>query len=141
MADRSSHTFALHLQEATRYERIEGVSAFVGEDASGGFGIRAGHERLMTTLVFGLARFCVGDDDWQYLALPGGVLYFRDNELFLSTRRCFRDRSYERISALLEEELEIEERDLRSIKLSLHRMEEEILRRLREIGRTEEPIL
>lgn len=133
--------FVIHLQQATSYERFDGVGAFVGEDASGSFGIRPGHERLMTTLIFGLARFRVGDRPWQYLALPGAVLYFRDNQLFLSTRRCFRDESYERISALLEEELLREESDLQGVKLSLHRMEEEILRRLRQIERPEEPLL
>ena len=83
--------FIMHVQSATQYERIEDVTAFVGEDLSGSFGILAGHQRLMTPLVFGLARFRVLDGDWQFLALPGGLLYFVGNELFLNTRRYLRD--------------------------------------------------
>ena len=51
------NTFSLHLQSATQYEHIEGVSSFVGEDESGSFGIRAHHERMTTALSYGLARY------------------------------------------------------------------------------------
>lgn len=129
------NTFVLHLQDATRYERIEGVSSFVGEDASGSFGILAQHGRFMTSLVFGLARFRVGKDAWQFLAVPGAVLYFVENELYLCTRRYLRDENYERISAALEAQLLAEEEQLHGIKESLRRMEEEMLRRLWEMRR------
>ena len=129
------NTFVLHLQDATRYERIEGVSSFVGEDASGSFGILAQHGRFMTSLVFGLARFRVGKDAWQFLAVPGAVLYFVENELYLCTRRYLRDENYARISAALEAQLLAEEEQLHGIKESLRRMEEEMLRRLWEMRR------
>jgi len=132
--------FVLHLQEATRYERIAGVSAFIGEDASGAFGVHAGHERMMTTLVFGLAQYRVGDEAWHYLALPGALVYFRDNELYLSTRRSFGSDDYRQVRALLDEELRAEERELEDIKGSLRRMEDELLKRLWQIGRGE-PLL
>ena len=129
------NTFVLHLQDATQYERIEGVSSFVGEDASGSFGILAQHGRFMTSLVFGLARFRVGKDAWQFLAVPGAVLYFVENELYLCTRRYLRDENYARISAALEAQLLAEEEQLHGIKESLRRMEEEMLRRLWEMRR------
>jgi F-type H+-transporting ATPase subunit epsilon len=122
--------FTLQLQDATQAERIDGVSSFVGEDDSGSFGIQAGHARFMTTLVFGLARFRVGQGVWEYLAIPGAVLYFVDNTLYLSTRRYLRDADYERISTALQERLLAEEEELRDTKESLRRMEEEMLRRL-----------
>ena len=127
-------TFTLILQDATHTQRIEQVTSFVGEDATGSFGILAGHARMMTSLVFGLARFRSGEDAWQYLALPGAVLYFNDNELSLSTRRYLVDDDYERISIALHEQLLAEENELRELKKSLHHMEEEVLRRLWEIG-------
>ena len=127
--------FALRLQDATRSARIEGVTAFVGEDASGSFGILAGHARLMTTLVIGLARYRMGEADWQYLAMPGAVLYFRDDTLTLSTRRYLQDSDYTRITADLQEELLAEEARLQSTRESLRRMEEEVLRRMWELGR------
>ena len=129
-------TFRLTLSDATRRESFEEVVSFVGEDASGSFGILAGHARLMTALLFGLARFRRADGHWRYLAFPGALLYFVNDELSISTRRYLLDEDYGRISAALQEQLFAEEEDLRIMKESLHRMEEELLRRLWEMHRT-----
>lgn len=128
-------TFVLKLQDARRAERIPDVSAFVGQDRTGSFGILAGHARFMTSLTFGLARFRLAKDGWRYLALPGALLYFDDDVLTLSTRHYLMDDDYTRISAALSEELLAEEEALRGIKSSLHRMEEEALRRMWQLGR------
>lgn len=130
--------FVVHLQSATQYERIEGVTMFVGEDASGSFGILAGHHRMMTPLQFGLARFRQDDGDWQFLALPGGLLYFVGNELFLNTRHYLRDRDYAKITKALAEQLRREEASLRELKDSLHRLEEEMFKRLWKLSRGRE---
>lgn len=129
------NTFTLKLHDATRSEQIMEVSTFVGEDNSGSFGILAGHARLMTALIIGLARFRVGEGKWQYLALPGGVLYFHDNILTINTRRYLLDDDYMRISQALQQQLLAEEEQLHSIKKSLHQMEEEVFKRLWEMGR------
>jgi len=134
-------TFTLHLQDATHSERLDGVESFVGRDASGSFGLLAGHERFMTALVFGLARFRVAGGGWEYLAVPGALVYFIDDALYLSTRRYLRDPSYQRISTLLMEQLAAEEQGLAEIQESLHRLESEMLRRLWELGRTSEVAL
>ena len=130
--------FVLHLQSATQYERIEKVTAFIGQDASGSFGIMAGHERMMTPLLFGLARFRTADDEWQFIALPGALLYFTDNELFLNTRRYLRDRDSTRITLALDEQLRAEEASLHQVKESLRRLEEEMFKRLWKLGRGRE---
>jgi F-type H+-transporting ATPase subunit epsilon len=127
--------FTLRLQDATHAEEIAGVTSFVGEDGSGSFGILAGHARFMSTLGIGLARFRIGEADWRYLALPGAVLYFRDDLLTLSTRRYLLDDDYDRISRTLQQQLLVEEERLQGMKESLRHMEEEILRRLWETGR------
>ena len=127
--------FKLHLQSATQYDLVESVTSFVGEDGSGSFGIQANHARFMASLGFGLARYRCGEQPWQYLALPGALLYFVDNQLFLNTRRYVRDDDYGRINTALREKLHEEETGLRRIKESLHRMEEEMLKRLREMQR------
>jgi len=129
------NAYTLVLQDANHAERIEGVTSFVGEDTSGSFGILPGHVRTMTTLVVGLARFRRGEEAWQYLALPGGVLYFRADELTISTRHFLRDDDYTRISAALREQLLTEEARLQGVKHSLHQMEAELLQRMWEIGR------
>lgn len=127
--------FILRLQDATHAQEIAGVTSFVGEDASGSFGILAGHARMMTSLIIGLARFRAGEHPWQYLALPGGVLYFQNNVLTLSTRHYLLDDDYMRISEALQQQLLAEEEKLHTMKESLHRMEEEVLKRLWEMSR------
>jgi F-type H+-transporting ATPase subunit epsilon len=123
-------TYALELASATRWTRIDGVSSFVVEDASGSFGILAGHAPLVACLSFGLARFRIGGGDWEYLALPGGVLHFRDGTLRIVTRHYLRDRDYQRISAGLRDQLAAEEQDLHALRLSAQRLEEAMISRL-----------
>jgi len=130
-------TFSLHIQDATHSEHFEKVSSFVGEDISGSFGIQASHERFMTALVFGLARFRITDNSWQYLAMPGALLYFMDNELIINTRHFLIDSNYQQISIKLQEQLFTEEENLKTMKNSLHRMEQEVLRHLWELDRNE----
>jgi len=128
--------FRLYLQSATQYELILDVTSFVGEDATGSFGIQAYHVRFMTALSFGLSRYRCGEAPWQYLALPGAVLYFAENRLFLNTRRYVRGDDYSRINAVLSEQLRREEEGLQHIKDGLRRMEEAMLKRMREMQRT-----
>jgi len=129
-------TFVLELQGARQTERIPDVAAFVGTDRSGSFGLLAGHARFMTSLSFGLARFRAAATDWRYLALPGALLYFNDDVLTLSTRHYLIDDDYTRISTALSEQLLAEEEALRDMKTSLHRMEEEALRRMWRLGQS-----
>jgi len=128
------NAFTLEIRDATRGQRIDGVSSFVGEDASGSFGLKAGHGRFMTTLNSGLARYRVAEGDWQYLAMPAAVLYFADRRLWIGTRRFLQDSDYDRISRLLREQLLGEEQALEDTRLSLRRMEEALLRRLWQVG-------
>ena len=127
----------LHLQDATHYERIDQVVSFVGQDDSGLFGILADHARMMTVLSFGLARYRTMDDRCHFLAVPRALLYCVDNNLYLSTRRYIRDDEYARISQALEAQLVAEESELRSIKESVHRLEDEMFKRLWRMGRGE----
>ena len=127
-------SFTLTLQDATHAEKYEGITSFVGEDASGSFGILPNHDRMMTSLVMGLARFRIDDQDWHYIATPGALLYFNKDTLTLSCRHFFIDTDYMRISSALEEQLLEEEIQLQTQKQSLRHMEEEVLKRLWEVG-------
>ncbi len=129
------NSFSLQLLATEQQHRVEGLTSFVGEDGSGSFGILAGHQRLITSLVFGLARYRCGNDPWQYLAVPGALLYFVDNRLQICTRRYLIDTDYGRISALLQEQLVAEEERMRSLRNSVRQMEDRILRRLWALGR------
>lgn len=132
------NVFNLQLRDYQHQQRFEDVLSFVGEDETGNFGVKANHDRLMTSLVFGLARFRRIESDWTYLALPGGLTYFYDNTLTIVTRRFFLDEDFERISRTLTEELLAEETKLSEIKQSLKHMEEDLLKQMwllrREIG-------
>jgi F-type H+-transporting ATPase subunit epsilon len=126
--------FAMHLQGAAQYQRIDGVLSFVGQDDSGSFGILGGHERMLTVLSYGLARYRTGEE-WVYLAVPGAILHFLGNELFITTRRYFTDTDYQKISGVLLEQLLQEEEQLRSVKENITRLEQEMLRRLWQMQR------
>lgn len=125
--------FQIILRDSSRHECVDDVVSFVGEDTSGSFGILGGHARIITNLVFGLARFRTMDGPWEYLAMPGAMLYFTGNKLLIDTRRYLRSDNYENISQDLVDILAVEEQDLLEMKSNLRRIEENIMRRLLEM--------
>lgn len=130
------NSYTLQLYDSRKSLYVEGVASFVGEDESGSFGILSGHARMMTVLIFGLARFRrIEEKAWEYLAMPGAVLYFADNTLSLACRHYLIDENYERISRRLVEELLAEEEELLEVQQSLKRMEEALFKRMWEMGR------
>lgn len=132
--------FTLILQDSQQSLQFDDVEVFSGEDASGSFSILAGHERMMTALVMGLARFRRRRGEWQYLALPEAILYFHGNTLQLSTRHYLIDSDFGRISELLERQILAEEEQLRRVKTSLLQMEDEVMRRLWNLDQRDSPI-
>ena len=130
MESNSTSTFELYLQGARQFERINDVESFVAEDASGSFALRAHHERCLSSLVFGLARYRQAGAEWRYLALPGALLYFVDNRLFINTRRYIEDDDYQRISRALTDQLLREEEVLMGMKRNLRQLEDAMLRQL-----------
>lgn len=129
------NSFVLNLYDSSHEQRITGVTTFIGEDASGSFGIQAHHARFMTVLVFGLARFRLATEQWQYLALPGGIVYFNKNELMLSTRYFLMDSDLERICSLLDQKMAAEENNLKASRESLQRMEQAMFKRMMALQR------
>lgn len=127
--------FTLHIQSAELEETFENVVSFVGADATGSFGIQAGHEKFLSVLGFGLTRFRYGDGDWQYVAMPGGILRFHDDVLSIATRRYVRGEDYRKVSSAIDEVLASEEASLRDLKASLARLEQEMTRRMLRLQR------
>lgn len=128
--------FRLIIRDMSHSEVFEDVISFVGEDSSGSFGIQANHARFITSLVYGLARFKQGDSTWRYLALPGAILYFADNEMTLNTRRFLMSDDYELISHTLIDVLAREEQVLSDVRHNLRNIENSILQRMLEISKT-----
>ena len=116
-----TNEFTLHLQAATKYEKFNKVTSFSGQDTTGKFGLMANHEHFITILEFGLVKYKT-NSRWVYIALPGGVLHFVNNELFISTRQYFIDEDYARINEILEKNIRNEEEKLQNVKQSLHKM-------------------
>lgn len=124
------NSFTLHLQSATQYECFPDAISFVAADDSGSFGIQAGHARMMASLTLGLARFSTVDGVQRYVAIPGALMYFRDNQLFVNTRRYLHGADASAISATWKHELEAEEARSREVHDRIVRLEDEILKRL-----------
>jgi F-type H+-transporting ATPase subunit epsilon len=129
------NSFVLNLFATDQAQRLEGVTAFVGEDASGSFGIQAHHARFMTTLIFGLARFKQAKKEWQYVAVPSAVLYFNDNALTITTQHFLLDSNLEHISLLLQQQWDNQENEVQAKRESLKRMEQALLKRLMSLKR------
>ena len=117
---------------------IPDVVRFTGRDAAGSFGILANASRRMTVLASDLRISRTRRDKIEYLALPGGLLYFSDNELRIATTNFMRSSGLEEISAALDRQLRQEESELRETKQSLHRLDEEIMKRMYELRRSPE---
>jgi F-type H+-transporting ATPase subunit epsilon len=128
-------SFTLNLVDMNHEQRIEGVLSFIGEDASGSFGLKANHARFMTSLSFGLSRFRLADDSWQYMALLGGIAYFNNNELSISTRHFLIDNDLERLTSLLEKAWVVEQKNLQATRTSLINMEQSLFKRLLALNR------
>lgn len=129
------NTFTLEIQSpASHFERFEKVFSFSGRDMSGSFGILANAERRMTALDFGLASFKLSNGNKEYLALSGGLCYFRDNELFITTRSYVRDSDFDKITLALENEVKASETSTLEVRKSLRRLDEEILKRLSQLS-------
>ncbi len=122
--------FTLHLADATQYERLDDVTHFVGHDATGRFGILAGHERFMTALAFGLGWYGREEAPVDYVALPGGLLYFVDNTLFVCTSHYLRGPERAELADALEAQLRREEEAVQGLKETLHQLEREFMRRI-----------
>lgn len=127
--------FSVQLLGSDAGETIDGVVSFVGEDASGSFGLMARHARFMTVLTFGLARLRLADGRVRYVGLPGGVLVFDGDTLRISTRRYLVGEDAAALGQALARLVQAEQRALTETLQKLHRLEAEVLHRLAELER------
>jgi F-type H+-transporting ATPase subunit epsilon len=128
------NAFSLQLLGANGLERIEGVTSFVAEEASGSFGVLAGHVPMMAALTPGLARFRQGEAHWHYLAAPGALVHFSGSVLTYSSRRYFQGEDAQAILDALQRQMDAEA-GLHPAIESLQQMERDMLKRLWELQR------
>lgn len=123
--------FKLTLASPARVQQIDAVDSFIGQDASGQFGLLGGHEPFITVLEWGLARFrSSGSTNWRYLALPGGTLRFRDDRLEIATRSFVLGDALETVRSQLEHETRVEAVRRASLRSSLDQIEQALMQRL-----------
>lgn len=123
--------FTLQLASATRQQQFTEVTSFVGSDASGQFGLMAGHVPMATVLDFGLARFRCGErSTWRYLALPGGTLHFAGNQLSVATRSFVVGEQLDTVRSALETQLAHEARQHADLRHNLDQLEKALIDRL-----------
>jgi F-type H+-transporting ATPase subunit epsilon len=127
-------SFRVRLQSPTRAETIDGVVSFTGKDKSGSFGILPYAYWRTTALSYGMGTVRKADGTTEYLALPGGILYFKSNELKIATRSFIRSSKAEEITEALANQIRKNEESIRGIKQSIHRLDDELLKRLTSIG-------
>jgi F-type H+-transporting ATPase subunit epsilon len=127
-------TFSLTLIDTTGMTRFDTVSQFVGADAEGSFGLLADHLHTVALLRYGLARFADQAGVWRFLAMPGGVLRFTDNQLTISTVRCFLGDSEDAICASLEAAMQQTDSEVHTAKAALSKIEHSLIKRLVELS-------
>lgn len=123
-------TFALALLDSAGADRFEHVRQFVGADGSGNFGILAAHEPMVATLRYGLARFEDSDGRWHYVALPGGILRFKDNALSVAAVRYFLGDEPGVIVEHLAAEMARDDSELSAARQTLAKIDRSLIRRL-----------
>lgn len=129
-----TRTFVVDLHDNHGADRFDDVVQFVAADESGSFGLLAGHARFVAVLRYGLARFADSGGRWRYLALPGGVLDFRDNRLSLATVRYFLGEERDGICRQLEEEMARTDSLVHASRSTLAEIEHALVRRLGELS-------
>lgn len=123
--------------EATRSRSLT-IASFVGEDASGSFGLWPGHLPFVTVLRSGLCRFRQ-DESWEFAATPGAVLHLdRSGLLVIACRRAWFGEDPQQLLSELQRDLQAEENEQQRLRTSFEKLEEQMLQRL---GRmSEEPL-
>lgn len=128
-------SITLYLHSAIRNEVVPDIASFIATDASCSFGIKPDRATLITILEYGLSRFRTSNGTWYYLACPGAVLHFADNQLTINTRHYLYHQDHERIAGLLTGQLAQEEETLRHVKKNLQQLEQALFQRLRQLDR------
>ncbi|MGR8950854.1 MAG: F0F1 ATP synthase subunit epsilon [Gammaproteobacteria bacterium] len=127
-------TFGLTLIDTAATARFERVVQFVAADDEGSFGILANHAHTVALLRYGLARFCDDSGIWHYLAMPGSVLRFSDNQLTIMTVRYFLGIDREAICADLEAAMQQTDSEVHRSRAVLSEIEHSLIKRLAELN-------
>lgn len=133
-------TFTLQLNDLSQVLHVDNVESFVGRDASGSFGLQAGHETFVTCLRPGLARFRDSAGKWHYIAQPGAVVLFAANRLQLSATRMLLSDDRDALVAQMDAQWQALDRQLGSTRLNITQVEQALARKLWDMSRRGETL-
>jgi F-type H+-transporting ATPase subunit epsilon len=125
--------FTLTLLDCRGEEHFD-ATQFIAADDSGSFGMLAGHQHAIVLLRYGLARFADKNGGWHYLALPGGVLRFAENQLTVTTQRYFLGEDRDGICQQLADEMAQTDSEVQKVRLMLTEIERSLVRRMAELS-------
>ena len=130
--------FRLSLLDCRGSDHFEHVNQFIGADATGTFGVLAGHAPMVAVLRYGLARFLDDVGKWRYVALPGGILRFSHNAMSLVAVRYFHGDDPGTLVERLAQEMAQDDSELSAARQTMAKIDQALLRRLTEVdGRGE----
>lgn len=128
------NTFSLSLLDNRGGDHFDDVREFIGSDASGSFGLLAGHAEMVAVLRYGLARFVDAQGVWRYVALPGGVLRFGQEQLTIACVRYFLGEDRNALCVQLAEAMARTDSDIHAAHATLSEIEHSLIRRLGELS-------
>lgn len=131
------NTFRVQVQGIEEHWSADNIVSLVGSDASGRFGIQAGHEFFITCLQPGLIRLCDDNGHWFYLAQPGAVLVFEHGQLNIACTEFMRGADADQLLNQLEKNWLQQDEDLHAAKSSITQVEQTLARKLWQMNRQE----
>lgn len=131
----------LLLIDGANVTTISAVASLVAADASGQFGLQAGHEDFATMLEPGLLRWrLAGQLDWNHGACAGGLLRCQrrdgDVEVRIVSRRILQGAQPEALQALLDTALQREQSLRLSTRDSHIKLETTLHKRMQKLEET-----
>lgn len=131
----------LKLLDGAHITQIDAIASLVAADASGQFGLQAGHENFATLLEPGLFRWRLGDQaDWLYGACTGGLLSCMQRaghtEIRIVSRRILQGAQPEALQTQLEAALEREHSLRLGSRASQIKLETALHKRMQELAET-----
>jgi F-type H+-transporting ATPase subunit epsilon len=112
--------------------RVTGVQA---GDASGRFGLRAGHEPFVTTLSPSLLIYTDEEGRERYAAVDGGIMLLEGNRLSVVTREAVLADRLEDVVERAAAILDIRQREEHRARAEFHDLQTALVKQLAQVGK------
>ena len=110
------------------------VSKVTAEAENGYYTLLPRHIDFVTSLVPGIFTFYTGEGEEKFMAVDGGILVKKGDEVFLSTTRAVEGPEMEELRELVETKLKVLAESEKKARTVMARLETDTLRRFMELG-------